>query len=70
MRKKRKNLILLCSLMMLASPVYAENETEAVSVMDAALAVEETIEAETGSRLELDTLEPTVQEAEDRKSVV
>ena len=64
MRKKRKNLILLCSLMMLASPVYAENETEAVSVMDAALAVEETIEAETGSRLELDTLEPTVQESE------
>lgn len=66
MSKKRRKLLILCSLMLAAAPVYAENGTEAVSVSDAASGVEMTTDIQTESEIqnmpETDAPEISVQE--------
>lgn len=45
MRKKRRELILFCSLLLATTPAYAENATEAVSISDTASDIGWTIDA-------------------------
>ena len=45
MRKKRRKLILFCSLLLATTPAYAENATEAVSISDTASYIGWTIDA-------------------------
>ena len=45
MRKKRRKLILFCSLLLATTPAYAENATEAVSISDTASDIGWTIDA-------------------------
>ena len=65
MRKKRKEISILCSLMLVAVPVYAENETGAMSVLDITSGIEEPMdnneEIETQSAAEI-TISETMQE--------
>ena len=65
MRKKRKEIFILCSLMLVAVPVYAENETGAMSVLDITSGIEEPMdnneEIETQSAAEI-TISETMQE--------
>ena len=66
MRKKRRKLILFCSLLLATTPAYAENATEAVSISDTASVVELTsdanMETEMQSVSESDTSETYAQE--------
>ena len=69
MRKKRKGIFIICSLMLVAaSPTYAESATEAVAISDTASAVAQTsdanVEAEMQSVFETDTSETSVQETD------
>lgn len=65
MRKKRKEIFILCSLMLVAVPVYAENETGAMSVLDITSGIEEPMdnneEIETQSAAEI-TISETMRE--------
>ena len=45
MRKKRRELILFCSLLLASTPAYAENATEAVSISDTASDIGWTVDA-------------------------
>ena len=45
MRKKRRELILFCSLLLATTPAYAENATEAVSISDTASDIGWTVDA-------------------------
>ena len=58
MRKKRRELILFCSLLLASTPAYAENATEAVSISDTASDIGWTVDAieEVQSVSESDTL--------------
>ena len=58
MRKKRRELILFCSLLLATTPAYAENATEAVSISDTASDIGWTVDAieEVQSVSESDTL--------------
>ena len=58
MRKKRRKLILFCSLLLATTPAYAENATEAVSISDTASDIGWTVDAieEVQSVSESDTL--------------
>ena len=69
MRKKRKGIFIICSLMLVAaSPTYAESATEAVAISDTASAVAQTsdanVEAKMQSVFETDTSETSVQETD------
>ena len=68
MRKKRRELILFCSLLLATTPAYAENATEAVSISDTASVVELTsdanMETEMQSVSESDTPETSAQETD------
>jgi len=58
LRKKRRELILFCSLLLASTPAYAENATEAVSISDTASDIGWTVDAieEVQSVSESDTL--------------
>lgn len=62
MRKKRKGIFIICSLMLAAaSPTYAESATEAVAISDTASAVAQTSDANVEAEIQ-SVLETSVQE--------
>ena len=56
--------MIVCSILLAASPIYAESETEAVSIMDTASVIESTLDSETQNESELSTAELSMQETE------
>lgn len=56
--------MIVCSILLSASPIYAESETETVSVMDTASAIESMIDSEIQNESELSTVELSMQETE------